>query len=164
MKSDQNSIQIKAFNSQMQEGVINLILPIQIAEFGLQITKEAQPDLLNIENFYQNGNGNFWCALLDGEVVGTIALKKIAPTQLALRKMFVKAEYRGKGLAKALLDEAFDWAKKEGFLEIYLGTTEQFLAAQKFYGKHGFNLIEKAELPPSFPIMAVDSKFYRKKV
>jgi predicted N-acetyltransferase YhbS len=35
------------------------------------------------------------------------------------------------------------------------------LAAHRFYEKHGFSEIAPAQLPPSFPIMRVDTKFYR---
>ena len=45
--------------------------------------------------------------------------------------------------------------------EILLGTTEKFIAAYKFYEKNGFIEVAKASLPPEFPVMAVDVKFYR---
>ena len=44
--------------------------------------------------------------------------------------------------------------------EIYLGTNEEFLAAHRFYEKHGFAEIPREHLPSKFPVMAVDSKFY----
>jgi N-acetylglutamate synthase-like GNAT family acetyltransferase len=48
----------------------------------------------------------------------------------------------------------------QGIVEIFLGTTDRFLAAQRFYEKKGFKELQKAALPKTFPIMAVDSKFY----
>ena len=48
-----------------------------------------------------------------------------------------------------------------GFRSVYLGTTEAFRAAHRFYEKNGFSEIEKGELPPAFPVMPVDSRFYR---
>ena len=45
--------------------------------------------------FYRRGNGNFWVALADGEVVGTLALLDLGEGQGALRKMFVQAPHRG---------------------------------------------------------------------
>ena len=53
---------------------MNVILTIQQSEFGIPITLEAQPDLLDIPSFYQKDNGNFWIALDGQEVIGTIAL------------------------------------------------------------------------------------------
>jgi predicted N-acetyltransferase YhbS len=44
--------------------------------------------------------------------------------------------------------------------DIFLGTTDKFLAAHRFYEKHGFTEVAKETLPVSFPLMAVDSRFY----
>jgi predicted N-acetyltransferase YhbS len=43
---------------------------------------------------------------------------------------------------------------------IYLGTTDRFLAAHRFYAKSGFREIRASELPASFPRMAVDTRFF----
>lgn len=101
-------------------------------------------------------------ALDDDRVVGTIALIDIGNKQTALRKMFVHQDCRGKekGVAQALLNELIIWCKNRNTQEIYLGTTSSFIAAQRFYEKHGFNEVAKATLPPAFPVMEVDSKFY----
>jgi hypothetical protein len=46
--------------------------------------------------------------------------------------------------------------------EIYLGTTEKFLAAHRFYERNGFQQIAPSELPLKFPKMALDTRFYRR--
>jgi len=146
-----------------KEEVANLILTIQKTEFEIPITLEQQPDLNDITNFYQSNNGNFWIALVNNKVVGTIALLDIGNHQGALRKMFVDTNYRGKhlGIGKKLLDNLFEWAKEKQFKEILLGTTAKFLAAQRFYEKNGFIEIGKELLPVNFPVMSVDVKFYK---
>jgi hypothetical protein len=48
----------------------------------------------------------------------------------------------------------------QGLWEVYLGTTEKFFAAHRFYEKNGFREIAQTKLPASFPIMTVDTKFY----
>ncbi|WP_097460458.1 GNAT family N-acetyltransferase [Mangrovitalea sediminis] len=155
-------IVIEAFSAEHQQGVVDVILPIQQGEFDIPITLEAQPDLLNIAGFYQTGAGNFWVAIADGQVVGTLALLDIGNGQGALRKMFVKPEYRGRefGVATMLLDHLLTWSRNQGITAIYLGTTAKFLAAHRFYERSGFTEIEKAALPEAFPVMSVDTKFY----
>jgi len=155
-------IQIQAYSPEHAAGVIDVILPIQQQEFGIPITLEGQPDLQDIAGFYQKGRGNFWVALDEGRVVGTISLLDIGNDQVALRKMFVAASYRGReyGTAARLLEGAIAWARQQGVRQIYLGTTAKFLAAHRFYEKNGFRLIEKTELPPAFPVMVVDTRFY----
>lgn len=151
------------FEAEHATGVVSVILPIQQSEFGVPITLDAQPDLLDIAGFYQRNCGNFWVAIHGENVVGTIGLLDIGNRQAALRKMFVAAAYRGaeQGVAKQLLGELLVWSAKQGITEILLGTTDKFVAAHRFYEKNGFSEVQRASLPQTFPVMAVDSKFYR---
>ncbi|MDG6401833.1 GNAT family N-acetyltransferase [Pseudomonas quasicaspiana] len=157
-----SDIQISRFEPTDQQGVIDVILPIQREEFGISLTAEDQPDLQAIPDFYQVGNGDFWVAKHQRQVIGTIGLKDIGAQQTALRKMFVAAPFRGResGVAAQLLNMLLENAWQRGVQEIYLGTTDKFLAAHRFYEKHGFVDVAKEALPESFPVMKVDSKFY----
>lgn len=143
-------------------GVAATIIPIQQAEFGIPITLEDQPDLEDVAGFYQRGRGNFWVAAIDAEIVGTIGLLDIGDSQGALRKMFVSSRYRGRehGVAQALLGTLVEWCQAQGVRTVFLGTTDKFLAAHRFYEKNGFAEIARTELPAAFPVMAVDSRFY----
>jgi N-acetylglutamate synthase-like GNAT family acetyltransferase len=156
-------IQIVPFSEPYLSGIVDVILPIQQSEFNIPITLEAQPDLLDIPGFYQRGKGNFWVALHGSEVVGTIALLDIGGGQGALRKMFVKEKFRGsmQGVARRLLRVLLNWCRRHDIDELYLGTTSKFLAAHRFYEKNGFSEIMQSGLPESFPVMSVDTKFYR---
>jgi N-acetylglutamate synthase-like GNAT family acetyltransferase len=157
-------IQIVPFSSQHVEAMGALIVGIQRDEFKIPITLEDQPDLRDIPAFYQQGVGNFWVAVSEGDVVGTVALLDIGNHQGALRKMFVHASYRGpaSGVAARLLETLFEWSRARGVNDVYLGTTEKFLAAHRFYERNGFQQISAKELPPSFPKMALDTRFYRR--
>ena len=142
--------------------MLELILTIQRDEYGIAITAQDQPDLSDIPAFYQSGSGDFWVAQADGGLVGTIALKDIGSGQAALRKMFVAASHRGRtaGVAQALLDRLKAEARDRGVRQLWLGTTERFLAAHRFYEKNGFGFVAAENLPAHFPRMAVDSRFY----
>ena len=157
---------IVPFEPRFEQAVVDLIVGIQRGEFEIPITAEQQPDLRSIPTYYQVRNGNFWVALAGPRVVGTIALLDIGNRQGALRKMFVHAAHRGAatGTSRALLDTLLAWARDNGLREIFLGTTARFLAAHRFYEKSGFTEIAKAQLPPAFPVMDVDVKFYARKV
>lgn len=146
--------------------MLDLILSIQRDEYGIAITAQDQPDLTDIPAFYQSGRGDFWVAQADDRLVGTIALKDIGGSQAALRKMFVAASHRGHaaGVAQALLDRLMAEARERGVAQIWLGTTDRFLAAHRFYEKNGFGLVMPEALPDSFPRMAVDSRFYAMRI
>ncbi|NEQ19959.1 MAG: GNAT family N-acetyltransferase [Microcoleus sp. SIO2G3] len=154
---------IQPYSPEYQEQVLALIRDIQQNEFAVAIALEDQPDLLQIPKFYQIGKGNFWIALDQGKVIGTIALIDIGSSQAVIRKMFVHPDYRGKqiGVGQQLLNTLLIWAKLQLIVELYLGTTELFKAAHRFYEKNGFTKITKAELPSTFPLMPVDTRFYQ---
>lgn len=158
-----NSPIAKQYRNEYQAQVADLILQIQQQEYNIPITKDDQPDLFKVEEFYQTGNGNFWVAIYNDKVVGTISLLDIGNHQVALRKMFVDKNYRGAKFktASLLLNTAIEWAKEHSVEVIYLGTTPQFLAAHRFYEKNGFTIINPNELPESFPILQVDKLFYQ---
>ena len=158
----ETDVRIVPFVQSDQAGILDVILPIQQEEFAIPITAEDQPDLLAITDFYQTGTGGFWVAKAAGRVVGTIGLKDIGNGEVALRKMFVATHYRGSppGTAGKLLTTVLTAAESRGIATIFLGTTDKFVGAHRFYEKNGFTEIKRQELPDTFPLMAVDTRFY----
>ncbi len=159
-------IQIRPFETPDTTSIVSLILHIQQVEFQVPITLEGQPDLLQIPSFYQQKRGNFWVAVVEGEVVGTIALIDCGGSVGAIRKMFVKQAFRGKpyNIAQQLLDVLTQSAQEQGITSLYLGTLERLQAAIRFYERNGFVLLPKSDLPKAFPIMEVDTHFFVKKL
>ena len=142
--------------------IVNLILPIQQIEFNVPITLDGQPDLLDIERKYHKSGGNFWGAFTNGELTGTIGLIDTGHNTGAIRKMFVKKEFRGKeyGIAQQLLDTLLAYCNDHQIAKLYLGTVQQLKAAHRFYERNGFERINKAEMPTFFPFMQPDDTYY----
>lgn len=158
------AVEIVEFSPQYQQGVEDLVLPIQTIEFNVPITREEQPDLVYIKDTFQKGLGNFWVALCDGAVVGSVGIVDFGGRQVALKKMFVHRDFRGRdrGVAADLLACVIEWCNEKGIESIYLGTVTKLKAAQRFYEKNGFVEVAKSELPENFPLVAVDDKFYKR--
>ncbi|MBS1597939.1 MAG: GNAT family N-acetyltransferase [Bacteroidetes bacterium] len=156
-------IEVQTYTDKYKNEVNSLILSIQQDEFGLPITLEDQPDLKNIPLSYQKEKGNFWIAIFNGKVIGTIGLIDIGHYDTALRKMFVDRDFRGKQYQTAtkLFETLIFWVRKEKIKSIYLGTRSEMLAAHRFYEKNGFIEIATNDLPKHFPRMPVDNKFYQ---
>ncbi|TPG40872.1 GNAT family N-acetyltransferase [Flavobacterium pectinovorum] len=152
---------IISIENKYADAVVDLVLSIQQKEFNVPITLEDQPDLLNIRNFYYASGGGFWGAFIDNELVGTIALVKFSPTEAAIRKMFVKKEFRGKefSIAQKLLETLIDYCKENEIDDLYLGTITILEAALRFYERNDFVRIAKESLPTTFPVMSADNVF-----
>lgn len=159
----QNDFKIERLNNQLCDAIIGLILPIQQIEFNVDIDLAAQPDLLDIEKNYDGSGGAFWGATQNGELIGTIALIAVPEHHSgAIRKMFVKKEFRGRelGIAQALLKTLLAYCSENNLNEVYLGTKDILQAACRFYERNGFTPLEMENLPVYFPRMAVDNVFY----
>jgi N-acetylglutamate synthase-like GNAT family acetyltransferase len=76
--------------------------------------------------------------------------------------MFVAVTHRGREhrIAGRLLALLMATAAERGVREVFLGTTERFTAAHRFYEKHGFRRVEPELLPAAFPRMRLDTRFY----
>jgi GNAT superfamily N-acetyltransferase len=142
--------------------IIDLILPIQQIEFNVPITLDGQRDLFDIETNYIQPGGGFWGTVHDGELLGTIALMNIGHAAGAIRKMFVKKEFRGKeyALAQRLFETLVDYCRERGIVDLYLGTVDMLKAAHRFYERNGFQRINVEDLPSYFPRMIADNVFY----
>ncbi|WP_347052107.1 GNAT family N-acetyltransferase [Flavobacterium olei] len=154
-------MRIQSIQNEYENEIIDLILNIQQKEFNVPVTLEDQPDLLDIHNFYFKPGGTFLGAFIDGKLVGTIALVRFNPEAAAIRKMFVKKEFRGKefGIAQQLLNQLIEFSKENGIKNLYLGTVTILQAALRFYEKNNFVTIEKEALPTDFPLMRPDNVF-----
>jgi GNAT superfamily N-acetyltransferase len=104
----------------------------------------------------------YWVALQTHKVIGTIGINS-ANGYAILKRMFLNKEFRGKGkgIAGLLLQTAIEWCREKRINLIYLGTMEQFKAAQKFYERNGFTNISENELPDDFLNNPLDSVFYK---
>lgn len=145
--------------------IIDMIENIQKNEFTLPITSDLNSGILKAEpEYYYNNSSNFWYAVDDnGKIVGSIGLKKINNTAAELKKFFVAANYRGRGISQKLLQVLIKTAIKHQFKYLYLGTVSKLQAANNFYEKYGFNKISANQLPPQFEKCFLDNVFFKVK-
>jgi GNAT superfamily N-acetyltransferase len=144
------------YREEYASAIKEFVLSVLGGEFGWWDTN--RPDLDDIGGFYQGKNSEFWIALENGRVVGTIAIKDYGKGRAYLKRMYVAKELRGTGLAKRMLDTALNYARGKGFGEVFLATVDKMAAAKKFYSKNGFERI--SELPGDMPDFG-DDVFYR---
>lgn len=80
-------------------------------------------------------------AVFDGDLaVAMGALKKLTPPSGELKSMHVHSDYRGAGLADAILEAVLHAARETELSVIFLETGSQapFAPARNFYARHGF--------------------------
>lgn len=107
--------------------------------------KTTDKDLDDLEAFYANGAFDV-LTTADGEIIGTVGLAPLGGGACELRKMYLKASYRGQGLGQRLLKHAIAKAKELGFKRIELQTARVLEEAIGLYTKFGFQHSEAAAL------------------
>jgi len=78
---------------------------------------------------------------VDGKPAGCGAIKKFDNFSVEVKRMFVLAEERGKGIAQNVLQELEVWAKELGYKKCVLETGKRQVEAVKFYTKCNYKII-----------------------
>ncbi len=87
-------------------------------------------------------NPNVVIIYLNDVAVACACFKKYNINTIEIKRMFVSAEFRGKGLAQKMLRELESWAKEAGFSFSILETLYKQNAAIAMYQKLGYVVIE----------------------
>ena len=80
-------------------------------------------------------------AYFEDIAVGCGAIKKFDDQTIEIKRMYVRPEQRGKGIAGEVLRELESWAVELGFGEAVLETGKKQPEAIRLYEKSGYNLI-----------------------
>jgi ribosomal-protein-alanine N-acetyltransferase len=104
---------------------------------------ELKGDILDIEKYYFERGDVFYLAV-DGRdrVVGMIGTQTVSPTELWLKRLFVKPELKGKGIGSKLLAAAEEYAAGKGILTIHTRFANWYHEASAFYPSKGFTEVE----------------------
>src|SRR4029079_11427002 len=91
---------------------------------------------------YTPPSGGLWVAWDGDEAVGCVALQSLSSDTGEVKRMYVRPEYRGKGIARELARLVIDEARSRGYARLRLGTLASMLPAQNLYMSIGFVPIE----------------------
>ena len=97
-------------------------------------------------DFYHQFNGivnirYVLVAYLDGMAVGCGAIKKYDDNTMEVKRMYVKAENRGQGIASQILNELENWTAALGFEYCILETGKRQYEAISLYQKLNYEII-----------------------
>lgn len=99
-------------------------------------------DLLNPKESIIDKGGEIFFALIDDNVVGTVAMIRSEDRIYELAKMTVEINYRGNGVANKLMDQCLNYAMNNNAQQIYLITNDTLLIARNLYDKYGFKEVK----------------------
>lgn len=93
-----------------------------------------------VREMAEDPHGGVWGAYLEGRLVGCACLRSLAsiPHATECKRLYVKPNARGNGVAQAILDAQEAFARKRGLERIYLDSKDDLKSAIALYTKRGY--------------------------
>ena len=115
---------------------------------------------MDIHQYYQQADGEFFLAMEGETVIGTLAIMLRENNCAVMKKFFVRADYRSKKVGLALYERVLAFAQAHGVQHMILDTPSVAHAAHRFYERAGFRKITADELPVPYSYPDRDSLLY----
>jgi ribosomal protein S18 acetylase RimI-like enzyme len=116
---------------------------VYAAEFGFDASFQDNiarkiPAFVQPENAFNR----IWIAEVGGARAASIAISERPGKSGFLNFVLVLPAYRGRGLARTMMDTALDHARSHGMTEVSLETYDCLVDAREIYRRYGFAITE----------------------
>lgn len=134
--------------------------------FEAYIERSLAEEIDRIAAYYREHDGGFWVAIRSNRLVGTFGLERASPDAMELRRMYVDAAARRKGIGRRMLQYAEDECRRRNVARLELSTAEIQSAALAFYRNSGYQLLREdvAEITSNKTVGSGLRRFYFHKV
>jgi len=142
----------------MEEGRLTLVSaydrPLDVKALFTEYTEmliEGDPafrEYLSIQNYdrevehleekYGPPQGRLYLALWDGALAGCIGMKRIDDDRAEMKRLYVRPEYRGRGIGETLVKKLIAEAGEMGYRRMLLDTLPVLAEAMRLYERLGF--------------------------
>lgn len=117
--------------------------------------EHMRADAIRLPGPYVPPRGAIFLARSGDEPIGCVALRPLPSGIGEVKRMYVGAAWRGKGVGRALLEALIARARAMGYSALRLGTVTEMTAARTLYASLGFTPIGRYR-----PDEMVDTEFY----
>ncbi len=110
-------------------------------------------ELAELPGNYAPPSGRLLLAEYDGTIAGCVALRALDATTCEMKRLFVRPQFRGAKIGKALTIKIIEEGHTIGYTRMVLDTVEETMqSASQLYKKLGFTII-----PPYYDNQACSS-------
>jgi GNAT superfamily N-acetyltransferase len=149
---------------------VRAMLAEYVAWIGLDLAfQEIDAELAGLPGEYVPPQGALLVAEDEGRLIGMIGLRPLAPSACRaeaqsakageMKRLFVRPEARGRGLAKQLIAQLLEEARAIGYEEIRLDTLPMMGDAQSLYVSLGFR-----DIPAYYDTPIAGTRFMAKRL
>lgn len=106
-------------------------------------SQHLNDELQDMNGKYGPPYGRIYLALVDGEAAGCVALTQNDRVHCEIKRLYVRPQYRGRGISRALTDQVISDAREIGYQYMRLDTFPFMRSAIRLYETYGFQYIER---------------------
>ena len=146
------SLVIRPFTPSDQDRVTEIFIdwnrhiaaPDTANAFETYIRRSITEEMGRIPEYYQaHPKSGFWVAETNGDVVGMVGIEHLSDDEAEVRRMYVDAGLRRRGIGAQLLTHAEAFCARAGYARIVLSTSALQQAAKALYEAKGYRLVRE---------------------
>jgi len=119
---------------------VRAMLREYVAWIGLDLSfQEIDDEIADLPGDYDEPTGALLVAEENHHLIGMIALRPLSGSICEMKRLWVRPEGRGRGVAKELVAQILDQARHLNYDEIRLDTLPMMTNAQSLYESLGFH-------------------------
>jgi ribosomal protein S18 acetylase RimI-like enzyme len=139
----------------------SLLFREYVASLSVNLSfQDFEKEVAGLPGNYSSPDGRLFIAYLIGEheknsfndsaklLVGSVALRKIDSLTCEMKRLFLRPQFRGRGLGRALANAAIEAAREIGYTRMLLDTLPEMERAQELYRELGFQEIPAYRFNP----------------
>ncbi len=119
---------------------VMLLIGRVFSEYGLLLMQAFEvPDQLRIDAHYMPPRCAFWVVRDETpRVVGSVGVDRKDEQTAELKRLYVDASLRGRGIGQQLVETVLDWTRAEGLARVVLWSDTRFENSHRLYRRLGF--------------------------
>jgi ribosomal protein S18 acetylase RimI-like enzyme len=121
-------------------------------DVSFDVNTALEQDLAKLHQF-SPPKGRLLLGEWEGKIVGCACLRKTGEDVAEIKRMYVRPEYRRRGVARSLLEAIINEARQSSYSKIRLDSAPFAREAQALYRELGFHNIEpyaESEIPEKY--------------
>ncbi len=120
------------------------------ASLGIDLSFENfEREMAEFPAHYTRPDGRVLVALEGGQAVGVVGLRRLSSKVCELKRMYVRPEFRGRGIGRLLAARATKEARDAGYVRMRLDTLSRLKEAVSLYQSLGFKEIAPYRANPN---------------